>query len=221
MGGDRLCSPRHLRSLHLGGIEFSCLPACISAVYLPNLTHLTLTVHAMDEKGLELLGRLPELCSLSLFTEATVTISNVSASNSGYFQKLRICWMYRSMLQFRCTEEDSSVSFHIWNGIDAMPFGSSKNDRSLPAYTVMCNLEVLASRIYVRALNDGKGDCGNIGLEYLSSLRKFEVFIHCDGAYVAEVDEVESALRKATEVHPNRPALNMYRRNENKMIPAV
>lgn len=66
----------------------------------------------------------------------------------------------------------------------------------------------------MRALKDGKGGCGNIDLEYLSSLRKVYMYINCEGASFVEVVEVEAALRKALKVHPNRPTLQVYREHE-------
>ncbi|TVU23901.1 hypothetical protein EJB05_26288, partial [Eragrostis curvula] len=212
--------PQHLRSLDLEDFCFSWLPSCISAASLPYLASLTLTVDAMDQKGLEFLARLPELCYLQLVTKSTATVINISAGN-GYFQKLRFCRIPSSMIQFQCKEEDSSVSFHIWSGIGAMPFGSGKHDCSVPPPAVMPNLEVLCSRIFVRALKDGNGDCANICLQYLQSLERVEVELDCSGASAAEVEEAEAALRKATKVHPNRPTLEMRRRKEHEMISAV
>lgn len=134
--------PRHLRTLSLGGILFSCLPSCISAACLPILTRLCLTMITMDEKDLQFLGRLPELHDLFLTTNVTVSICYMSTNDNGYFQNLRTLYMPKSMIQFRC-EGDSSISFHIWNGAVAMPFGSSKNNHSLAPYAVVPNLEVL------------------------------------------------------------------------------
>ncbi|TVU23886.1 hypothetical protein EJB05_26272, partial [Eragrostis curvula] len=200
--------PQHLRHLDLEDFCFSWLPECISAAYLPYLFHLILSVDVIDQKGLEFLARLPELCFLKLMTMSTATVCNFSAGN-GYFQKLRFCMMPSSMIQFQCKEEDSSVSFHIWNGIDAMPFDSDKNDCRIPPSAVMPNLEVLLSEIRVRALKDGNGDCANVGLQYLTSLQKVKVRLDCSGASATEVEEAEAALRKATEVHPNRPTLEV------------
>ncbi|TVU23892.1 hypothetical protein EJB05_26278 [Eragrostis curvula] len=212
--------PQHLRDLDLEEFCFSWLPSCISAASLPYLACLDLTVDAMEQKGLEFLARLPELCYLKLVTKSTATVSHISASN-GCFQKLRIFAMPSSMIQFQCKEEDSAVSFHIWNGVDATPFGSAKHDCSVPPSAVMPNLEVLNFRIFVRALKDGNGDCANIGLQYLSSLQIVKVTLDCSGASAAEVEETEAALRKATEVHPNIPSVVVWRENDHEMISAV
>ncbi|XP_062181747.1 disease resistance protein RGA5-like isoform X2 [Phragmites australis] len=215
--------PRHLQYLVLL-FEFSRLPSCINPARLPNLTTLELWVASLDERDLKLLDRLTELRYLMLASESTVTVSNINASD-GCFQKLRVFILPYSMVQFERNKEDSSVSLHIWNGTDAMPFKcSTENDCSLCAIpsAVMPNLQVLRTCVFVRALKDGNGDCANIiGLEYLTSLQKFRVWIDCEGASAAEVDEAEAALRNQTDVHPNRPALEVYRCNEVKMISSV
>ncbi|TVU38939.1 hypothetical protein EJB05_12336, partial [Eragrostis curvula] len=212
--------PQRLKILDLTYYTFYRLPSCISVECVPNLTHLSLCVTTMDEKGLEFVARLPELYFLSLNMSSTTTMSHISASN-GYFQKLRTCEIAVSMIQFQCEEEDSSVSFRIWNGFDAMPFGSGKNDCSVTPSTVMPNLEVLSSRVFVRALKDGNGDCANIGLQCLTSLQQVQVDLDCEGASAAEVEEAEAALRKANEVHPNRPTLSLWRMYTEKMISTV
>ncbi|GJN25743.1 hypothetical protein PR202_gb13610 [Eleusine coracana subsp. coracana] len=198
---------QHLQVLTLRSFMFPCMPSCISAACLPNLISLHLEVDT-DEKGLEFLGRLPELCHLYLATDSTVTISNFSAHS--YFRKLRFFYLPVSMIQFQLKEEDSTVSFHIWNGTNAMPFGSSKKDSNVAPYAVMPSLEKLFSRIDVRALKDVKGYFSNIGLEYLPSLRKVEVEINVSADDV-EVAEAEAALTKTTEVHPNHPTLKVHK----------
>ncbi|GJN05017.1 hypothetical protein PR202_ga22612 [Eleusine coracana subsp. coracana] len=120
--------------------------------------------------------------------------------------------------QFQCNKENSNLSLHIWDGTDAMPFGSSKKDCSLAPYAMMPNVEVLESQIYVRALKDGNGDCSNTGLQYLPSLQIFNVHLNCEGVTDAEVDETVAALRKTTEAHPNHPTLRLDRWGLHKMI---
>jgi hypothetical protein len=116
------------------------------------------------------------------------------------------------MIQFRCEEGDSSVSFHLWNGRrDAMPFGFRKKSRSIAPYGVMPSLEELSCEIFMRDIKYSKVECGDIvGLDYLPSLEKVKLAINCAGASPAEAHEAEAALRKATEVHPNRPTLEMF-----------
>lgn len=53
------------------------------------------------------------------------------------------------------------------------------------------------------------GSCGSLinGLDYFASLQNVSVVIECGGATAAEVQEVEAALRRTVDVHPNRPIL--------------
>ncbi|TVU23830.1 hypothetical protein EJB05_26213, partial [Eragrostis curvula] len=197
--------PRHLRILDLEKFRFSSLPSCISAACLPSLS---MCVTAVDQKGLEFLARLPELQYLVLTTWTTATLSNFSAGN-GYFQKLRFCQIYDSMIQLQWKEEDSSVSFHLWDGLDAMPFG--KNNCSVLPSDVMPNLEELECTIFPQGLKDCNRASGYNSLQYLLSLRKVRARISCHGAHLGNAFAAEQAVKKATEVHPNRPTLDVYR----------
>ncbi|CAN6374626.1 unnamed protein product [Urochloa humidicola] len=207
--------PRHLRRLLLGCVIFSRLPSWINSSCLPNLTHLCVHVVSMDEEDLKVIGKMPELWDLLLPTSSTVTISNIA--DDGYFHKLRSFSMLSSMVQF-LLNEDSSISFHMWNGEDAMPFGPKKNDEGRVAPTIMPSLEFLEFFFFVRALKDCNGDCSNIGLECLAVLQKVTVRIGCQGASVSEVEKAEAALRHAAEVHPNHVTLELIRHFEDQMI---
>ena len=163
----------------------------------------------MDEQDLKLLARLPMLCYLRLLTVSTVTASNINAGDGCFFQKLRKLWT-NLMVQFeQPNKEDASISLHIWNGEDAMPFASGKSNdsRKVVPSGVMPNLEVLELWI---ALEDNYSYCGNIGLEYLPSLRKLRGRIDCRGVTVAESDAAFAALRDACNVHPNHPTFRMH-----------
>jgi len=207
--------PRHLRRLLLGCIVFSRLPSWINSSCLPNLTHLCVHVVAMDEQDLKVIAMMPELHDLLLPTSSTVTISNIA--DGGYFHKLRSFSMLSSMVQFQLNE-DSSISFHMWNGDDAMPFGHKKDGEGRVAPTIMPGLEFLEFFFFVRIFKDCSGDCGNIGLECLTALQKVTIRIGCQDASAAEVEEAEAMLRHALTVHPNHPTLELIRHFEDKMI---
>lgn len=87
-------------------------------------------------------------------------------------------------------EGDSSVSLHMWNGEDAMPFGCRKSygSRKVVAPGVMPNLEVLEFSVPLQALKDNNGDCENIGLDYLPSLQLLRVSVNCKDVPLAESD---------------------------------
>ncbi|CAD6252766.1 unnamed protein product [Miscanthus lutarioriparius] len=162
--------PRPLHYLGWHAIRLSKLPSCINPKSLPNLAHLELFVTTMDEQDLKLLARLPALCYLDLITKSTVTASNINSSDSCFFQKLTHFATNAMVLFEQPDEEDTSVSLHMWNGEDAMPFASRKNNdsRKVIPSDVMPNLEVLHFNFY---LHWHGGYRRNIGLEYLPSLR--------------------------------------------------
>ena len=168
----------------------------------------------MDEQDLKLLARLPVLCYLNLTTWSTVTASNINSSDRSFFQKLRY-FVTNQMVQFeQPDEEDAGVSLHIWNGEDATPIASrnSNDSRKVIPSSVMPNLKVLYFNVYLRALKDNYRDyCGNIGLEYLPSLRELRGCIVCEDVPVAERDVALAALRDACNVHPNHPTFRMLR----------
>ncbi|XP_066336212.1 disease resistance protein Pik-2-like [Miscanthus floridulus] len=203
---------RPLRYLHWSDIKFSKLPSCINPSALPNLAHLALFVITMDEQDLKLLARLPALCYLRLLTESTVTVSNINAGDGCFFQKLMYFETNAMVLFEQPDEEDTSVSLHMWNGVDAMPIASRKSNDSgkvVPS-GVMPNLEVLNLYVRLRALKDNYSDyCGNIGLEYLPSLRELRGWVLCEYAPATERDAALAALRDACNVHPNHPVFVM------------
>ncbi|XP_066336057.1 disease resistance protein RGA5-like [Miscanthus floridulus] len=205
--------PRPLQYLSWSIIKLSKLPSCINPLRLRNLSHLKLWVTTMDEQDLKLLARLPALCFLSLGTKSTVTASNINAGDGCFFQKLRNLGT-NLMVQFeQPNKEDASISLHIWNGEDAMPFASGKSNDSRKAVPsgVMPNLEALRFDVPLRALKDNNSECGNIGLEYLPSLHVLRGLIVCSGVSAAEGDAALAALRNACNVHPNHPTCDMHK----------
>jgi len=167
----------------------------------------------MDEQDLKLLARLPALCFLSLETKSTVTASNINAGDGCFFQKLRKLWT-NLMVQFeQPNTEDASISLHMWNGEDAMPFASGKSNdsRKVVPSGVMPNLEELRFYVPLRALKDNNSDCGNIGLEYLPSLQVLRGPIACSGVSAAEGEAALATLRNACNIHPNHPKCGMHK----------
>jgi disease resistance protein RPM1 len=82
--------PHHLRHLAVDCICFSKLPSCIDPSCMPNLTHLELVLHHLDEEDLKTMGGLPELHYLSLDLEwstwsTPATIHNIRDSSGGSF----------------------------------------------------------------------------------------------------------------------------------------
>lgn len=199
---------RNLHHLDLNMNKLFRLPSyCINSSCLPYLAHLTLMVKDINEQDMISLGGLPELRYLNLMMECSLSVNNLPGRD-GFFKKLRFCMMQDSMIQF-LPNEDSSVSFHIWNKDKGeMPFGrNKKNEKCRIASSFMPNVEVLKFGVPVRALGHFNIVDDGLGLEYLSSLEKVIAFLDCEDANAQEVEMVQSDLRLiAAHIHPKRPS---------------
>ncbi|TVU06461.1 hypothetical protein EJB05_49678, partial [Eragrostis curvula] len=195
--------PRSLQCLIVPHIDFPALPSCIKPSYLPNLSHLELSVEDMDEKGLKILGGLPKLSHLWLDTSSRVTLTIHAIDYGCFFQTLRFLSLPNSTVWF-VLNKDSSVSFTLWNAWHYKDFGTETREGVMP------NLETLEFYAKVSTLSDDNGSCDNLGLECIPSLQKVKVNLWCGGAIPDGVEKAEAALRKAIEVlHPNSPTLEM------------
>ncbi|CAO2141789.1 unnamed protein product [Urochloa humidicola] len=188
--------PRCLQHLWLSGIRFSNMPTWINSSLLPNVSVLCLCVDSMDYRDMRVIGRLPKLYNLDLYTESTFVVYG----GDGYFQKLRYC--------------------RLATGVTAM----FREDKSgLP---VMPSLEVLSFSISIRrsldfCVHHGQGISllpAVIGLHLIPSLLKVNVRIFCWDALPREVDDTDIMLRNTSCKHPNRPHLEVKRFHEDKMI---
>ncbi|TKW37522.1 hypothetical protein SEVIR_1G052200v4 [Setaria viridis] len=217
---DRVVLSQHLRHLDLGPILLRQLPSWISPTHLPVLRYLSLCVDHMDESSLRNLGELPELRFLWLSTDrpsmsCTVTIANINTMVDGFFKKLICCWLDGWMVQLVLSEDSTGVSFSIWNGMDAIAFGSKTKDeynRSIAPPPVMPNLQELSYDVPVRALyKDGNGSCGDVRLSCLPSLLSVKIYVDCEDASADDVEKAEAELRDAVQLHPNRPIISLER----------
>nr|CAB3503579.1 unnamed protein product [Digitaria exilis] len=212
-----LALPQHLRHLLVGVYWFSSLCWCINLSSLINLSHLELRVDSMDEHTMQILARLPELRHLALSTKSAVTVTNIATD--GCFQKLRVCRFYSSVVLF-VLNEDSSVSFTLWKRRfgGSIVFGSMKKDECRRAPAVMPNLQELLFNVDRFYMMKCAGNYGNLGLEYLTSLKEVTVSIDCDFCpSEAKVIEAEAGLRHAISIHPNHPTLILRRFNEHRL----
>uniref|UniRef100_A0ACD5WD11 Uncharacterized protein n=1 Tax=Avena sativa TaxID=4498 RepID=A0ACD5WD11_AVESA len=82
----------------------------------------------------------------------------------------------------------------------------------------MPSVESVCFEVYVRSLKDSNFDFDFSSLGNLPLLEKATVDVVCTGATVREVEEAEAAVRRAVQVHPNRPFLVLERMGE--VIPA-
>ncbi|CAL5067140.1 unnamed protein product [Urochloa decumbens] len=187
---------------------FSRLPSCSNPSCLINLSHLELNIVSMDEKSMQILTGLPELRHLELETESTVTVANIATD--GFFQKLRVCRFYSSMVLF-VLNKGSSVSFTLFDGTDGIKFGSrKKKEECRRAPAIMPNLQELLFKVDQFCI-EHEVDYGNLGLEYLTSLKKVTVPIDSTFCKSKVVEAAEAELRHAIDVHPNHPTLILKR----------
>ncbi|CAN6226858.1 unnamed protein product [Urochloa humidicola] len=220
--GGSVLLPRCLRQLFLAKIIFSRFPSFfLNGSRLPNLSHLSLRVHHLDAQGdLRILRELPELQYLDLRVESVVQLVCTSATDDGacLFRKLRHCNLYCfGGVRLLSSEEDSGgVSIHTGWLQGSMLLGSGRNKDVAP--TLLPSLQNLDFGIDVQDFKHNGN--GSVSLEYFASLQYGRVSINCEGASAAEVEQVEAALRRAADVHPNRPTLEVERYEEDLMISA-
>ncbi|CAO1939291.1 unnamed protein product, partial [Urochloa humidicola] len=217
--GASLLLPRRLRQLFLSSILFSRFPSSsLNASRLPILSHLSVHVDHLDAQDLRILGELPKLHYLYLIVDSTVELVRTGATDDAcLFQKLRRCDLkWHNGVRLLSSEEDSGgVSIGTRLLDCSMLLGSGRNKGVAP--TLLPSLADITLWMHVR---DFKQD-GNYshGLEYFASLKTVSVLIiYYDGASAAEVKQVEAALQRAADVHPNRPTLTVDTELEERMI---
>jgi disease resistance protein RPM1 len=229
--------PRRLRELCLDWIAFSRFPSlCINPSRLPHLSRLHLHLDAMDEKDLRMLGKLPQLKFLCLAARNSIAVDcnnkTTADDDAGcLFQKLRRCTIryYEGVRFLLPSQEDSgsSILFCMHNVTAFMQYGSEREDTTICKAaagltpTLMPSAQDLWFEIYVQEfIEDGNhdSDCVSLALEYFASLQNVEVSIHGNGASsAAEVEQVEAALHRAADAHPNRPRLELNRWNTSAL----
>ncbi|CAL4993797.1 unnamed protein product [Urochloa decumbens] len=83
------------------------------------------------------------------------------------------------------------------------------------AHGVMPKLQRIKLYFRVRKREGGGFDTG---LENLPSLKEVTVRVNCEGAQLREVENVETMVRDAIDMHLNRPTLVLSREAEDKMV---
>jgi disease resistance protein RPM1 len=72
-------------------------------------------------------------------------------------------------------------------------------------------------QLYCKALKREVGSFDH-GLGNLASLKHVKVKVNCEGARISEVEDVETKIRDAIDLHPNHPTLVLSRKRESAMI---
>jgi disease resistance protein RPM1 len=229
--------PRHLRQFCLEWIiAFSRFPSlCINPSRLPHLSRLNLRVDVMDEHDLRILGKLPQLSFLELVVQnsiAEVDCNNKTTTDDDgccLFQKLRsfTIWYYEGVrfLLPSLEESGSRVLFSMPSVRASMQYGSEREDTTIRKAagltpTLMPSAQELLFRVFAEEFikyGNHDNDRVSLALEYFTSLQNIDVDIYCDGASSAEVKQVEAALRRAADAHPNRPRLKLNRWNTSAL----
>ncbi|CAO2145219.1 unnamed protein product [Urochloa humidicola] len=220
--GGSVLLPRCLRQLFLRRIVFSRFPSFfLNGSRLPNLSYLSLFVHHLDAQGdLRILGELPELQYLELKVMSVVQLVCTSATDDGacLFRKLRRCSLvcYGGVRLLSSEDDTGGVSIRLGWLQGSMLLGSGRNKDVAP--TLLPSLQNLDFGIDVQDFKQDGND--SVSLEYFASLQCVTLRVYCQGASAAEVEQVEAALRRAADVHPNRPTLEVERYEEELMISA-
>ncbi|CAN6226856.1 unnamed protein product [Urochloa humidicola] len=151
--GGSVLLPRCLRQLFLVDIIFSRFPSFfLNGSRLPNLSHLSLSVHHLDAQGdLRILGELPELQYLELKVVSLVQLVCTSATDDGacLFRKLRRCNLacFGGVRLLSSEEDSGGVSIHTGWLEGSMLLGSGRNKDVAP--TLLPSLQNLDSRSFI------------------------------------------------------------------------
>uniref|UniRef100_A0A0D3GHB0 Uncharacterized protein n=1 Tax=Oryza barthii TaxID=65489 RepID=A0A0D3GHB0_9ORYZ len=189
-------TPQCLQFLCLRCLTFTSLPPWINPSLLPNLSNLSLSLQVLRQTDMEILGRLRMLRRLDLFAMGNAII-RIGIHDTLLFRKLRFCTMATTSIRF--VPPPAAVTTPV---------------------SVMPCLELLHFSLDVHFFKDRK-IAFDIGLEHLpSSLRTVKVFVLCHLAKEEDVKEAEAALLHSVSIHPSRPALQLERLAEDKMLPS-
>lgn len=156
---------------------------------LAAVTFLDINVSPLGKDSLDILGKLPSLGTLWLWTEAVVPEGRFIIGSSG----------------FLCLNE---FYFGFWD----RHMGPINFEPG-----AMVKLEKLL--IELRAQGADPSSCKfNMGVQHISSLRHLRVGIDCRHASAEEVEFIEVAVRKAIEVLPKHLRIEIRRRDIGQMV---
>ncbi|TVU23947.1 hypothetical protein EJB05_26336 [Eragrostis curvula] len=182
-GLDAWVTPDHLRHLHMqDGCWLSMLPAWMNnPSHLADLCELHIAVRELQEKDLNVLGRLPALAYLNLLVDhVSLGILGRFVVGASLFPCL-IC----------CELKVFVVPVVFQNG--AAP-----------------RLTEFYFDFHLREVKEIAGSDGggfDLGLQNLPLLETVTVCFRSGGASNEEEEEAKAAVRKAAEFHPNKPEL--------------
>ncbi|CAL5090046.1 unnamed protein product [Urochloa decumbens] len=151
---------------------------------------------------------LPNLQSLSLKLSQ---LNQHDMEIIGWFKKLSFLELYVTTL-LSIISICSGDGFQNLKSLNAHFYPLKFGQGAMPC------LENLELTIHVSQVKDDKFslDFGLLG--NLTSLQRVTAEILCYLCSLTEVEEVEAELRHAVDIHPNRPTLEINRRNKDKMV---
>ncbi|XP_066341877.1 disease resistance protein RGA5-like [Miscanthus floridulus] len=171
--------PQQLRSINVGPGTVGCVPRWMPSLLA--LSALDITLLTLQEEDLQVLGRIPSLRSLYIW---------VKEHRKDRHKRLAIG---SDDCPFRCL-----TKFRIGPGAMEVEFAAG----------AMPKLRTVRLDLHVRHTLDQFGDF-ECGLESLSSLNHAIVHMNCYCAELEEVEAAEASIRKALELNPNRPTLEL------------
>ncbi|GJN38119.1 hypothetical protein PR202_gb27131 [Eleusine coracana subsp. coracana] len=180
---DDFVFPRHIHRLVLRGCWLSKLPAWVNPSFLLELSVLSIAIIEVRQEHLDVLGMLRSLRYLNL---------KVDNENLGIQRR----FIVRTCL-FPCLEWCM-----LWGFRGPVVFERG----------AMLNLTSLRFTFHVqdmREITGGSDDAFDMFLRNLPSLQDVIVLLRCGGASETEVVEAKAALRHASEIHPNRPTIDI------------
>ncbi|EEC66503.1 hypothetical protein OsI_32612 [Oryza sativa Indica Group] len=166
--------------------SFSTLPAWINPSLL--ITCLDIWVDQVRSGDIQILGELPALCSITFMAIGSIEESVVE----------------RFVVSTNAFQRATECTFFNFVTVPSMfPRGAMPRVRFL-------HFSLLAWDNNMAIGNGSRGDL-DLAMGHLPSLERVAVDLWCRKASRAEVEAVEAALRRATDVHPNNPTLVVYR----------
>jgi len=170
--------PQKLRSINIGPGTINRVPRWMSS--LSALSALDITLLALQEVDLQILGSVPSLRNLYVW---------VKEHRKDRHERLVIGSDY----PFRCL-----ARFRIGRGAMEVEFAPG----------AMPKLQTLHLDFHVRHTMDQFGNF-DFSLENLPSLERVIVHINCYYAELGEVQEAEASIKKALDLNPNKPRLEL------------
>ncbi|KAG8090087.1 hypothetical protein GUJ93_ZPchr0011g28917 [Zizania palustris] len=179
-------SPHLLSELYIPRFCFQRIPDWMASV--TNLCRLGIRVKQVTQQVLQILGDLPALLDLELW----------SAADDHHMETLIVCSNI-----FRCLK-----IFRLYGSMVRLVFEAG----------AMQMIKEISIVVRAHEVQSACADHPDLGIHHLSSLMNLNVWINCEGARAEEVKVLEDVITDATNLLPNHPTPHFYRENEENMV---